>query len=116
MLTRIMRWVSMPVLLVAVFSIPSASYQLMLDIFVGVTAALVATQAFRARKYIWAAGFAAIAVLFNPIVPFVFSRNTSLWLDTFCLITFMTSLFALGKQPKPSVPLVTNPTPRSEPL
>lgn len=110
MLTRIMRWVSMPVLLVAVFSIPSASYQLMLDIFVGVTAVLAATQAFRARKYIWTAGFAAIAVLFNPIVPFVFSRNTSLWLDTFCLITFMASLFALGKQPKLPVP-VTSPTP-----
>lgn len=112
MLTRIMRWVTMPVLLVAVFSIPSANYQLMLDIFVGVTAVLVAIEAFRARKYIWAAGFAAIAVLFNPIVPFVLSRNTSLWLDTFCLITFLASLFGLGKQRKLRVPLVTNPTPR----
>jgi len=34
-----------------------------------VSGLLVVTQAIRASKYFWAAGFFAIAVLFNPVVP-----------------------------------------------
>jgi hypothetical protein len=37
------------------------------------------------RKYFWAAGFTAIAVLLNPFAPFTLSRITFLVLDAVCI-------------------------------
>jgi len=52
---------------------------------------LVATTAY-GRKYFWAAGFTAIAVLFNPFAPFTLSRITFLVLDAVCIAAFILSL------------------------
>ena len=66
MLTKIMKWVCIAALLLAVVRIPNTSYQVLLEILVCVGALLVVAQAFREGKYFWAAGFTAIAVL--PVV------------------------------------------------
>jgi hypothetical protein len=116
MLTKIVKLVAVAALLLGVLPHPSGSYQVLLDIFVCVTAVVVATQAFRTRSYIWAAGFAAMAVLYNPVLPVVFARTTSLWLDVVCLMTFMLSLVALKSRPRLSIPSITNRTPGSESL
>lgn len=42
------------------------------------SALLVVTQVLRTGKYFWAAGFSAVAVLFDPIVPIALSGNVSL--------------------------------------
>jgi hypothetical protein len=52
---------------------------------------LVAVTAY-ARKYFWAAGFIAIAVLFTPFAPFTLSRITFLALDAVCIAAFLVSL------------------------
>lgn len=116
MSTKSMKGVSIAVLLLAVLRLPSASYQVLLEIFVCVSALLVVTQAVRAGKYFWAAGFVAIAVLFNPVVPVALSRKTFLWLDSVCLMTFLVSLAVLKRQPTLSMPSITNRTPGSESL
>ncbi len=116
MLTKIMKWVSIAVLLLAVLRLPAASYQVVLEIVVCVSGLLVVTQAVRAGKYLWAAGFVAIAVLFNPVVPAVLSRKVFLWLDWLCLAAFLLSLAALKRQPRLSMPSITNRTPGSESL
>ncbi len=116
MFTKIMKWVSIAVLLLAVLRLPTASYQVLLGIVVCVSALLVVTQAVRVGKYFWAAGFVAIAVLFNPVVPVALSRKTFLWLDSVCLMTFLVSLAVLKRQPTLSMPSITNRTPGSEPL
>jgi len=52
MLTKIMKWVSIGLLLLAGLRLAS-SYQVLLEFVVCVSALLVVTQAVRAGKYIW---------------------------------------------------------------
>lgn len=88
----------------------------MLDIIVCVSAFLVVTQALRTGKYFWAAGFSAVAVLFNPIVPIALSGNVSLWVDWVCLLAFFVSLVTLKVQPTRSIPSITHRGPKTESL
>jgi hypothetical protein len=116
MLTRIMMWVSIPALLLAALRVPTGSYQVLFEVVICLSGLLAATQAVRAGKYLWATGFAAIAVLFNPVVPVALARRTSLWLDLVCLMTFLLSLAALKTRPTLSIPSITGRTPGSESL
>lgn len=115
MLTKIMKWVSSAVLLLAGLRLTSG-YQILLGFVICVSGILVLTQAVRDSKYLWAVGFFLITVLFNPVVPVVLSRKTFLWLDWVCLMTFLVSLVALKRQPTLSMPSITNRTPGSESL
>jgi hypothetical protein len=88
----------------------------MLEILVCVSALMVVAQAWRDGKYLWAAGFVAIAALFNPVLPVSISRNAFLWLDALCIVTFLISLAVLKRHPILSIPSITNRTPGSESL
>jgi len=116
MFTKIMKWVSIMALLLAFVWRPSTAFQVMLEILICVSALMVVAQAWRAGKYLWAAGFVAIAVLFNPAVPVAISRNAFLWLDALCMVTFLVSLAVLKRRPILSIPSITNRTPGSESL
>lgn len=116
MLTKIMKWVSIAALLLAVLRLPTGSYQVLFEIVVCMSGLLVATQAVGAGKYLWALGFAAIAVLFNPVVPVALARRTFIWLDLVCLMTFLVSLAALRSRPMLSIPSITDRMPGSESL
>jgi Family of unknown function (DUF6804) len=116
MLTKIMKLLLIAALLLAAFWRSSANFQLVLESVVCVTGLLVVMQAVRKGKYFWAAGFLAVAALFNPVVPVAFSRNAFLWLDAMCIVTFLVSLVVLKRQPRLSMPLITNVTPGSESL
>jgi hypothetical protein len=111
-LTKTMKWVSITGLLLALRWPLSTSYQVTLEILICVSALLVVTQAWHAGKYSWAAGFVAIAVLFNPLVPLVLARKTFLWLDLVCLAAFLVAL--TGSTAKPLVPIrgIVNPNRR----
>ena len=80
-MTKTMKWLSVTMLLLAVFQLPVASDQVLLAIVVCASGLLVVAQAVRAGKYPWAAGFLAIAVLFNPVVPIARSGRNILWLN-----------------------------------
>jgi Family of unknown function (DUF6804) len=116
MFTKIMKLVCVVALLLAAFWVASPGVEILLDILICVGGLMVSTQAAARRKYLWAAGFAAIAVLFNPVVPVMLSRKISLWLDVACLLGFLLSLAALKSQPMLSIPSITNRTPGSESL
>ena len=116
MFTKIMKWFSIAALLLAVFWRSSANFQLVLEAVVCVTGILVVMQAVRRGKYLWAAGFLAIALLFNPVVPVALSRSAFLWLDVLCIVTFLASLAVLKRHPRLSMPSITNRTPGSESL
>jgi len=115
MLTKIMKWVSIATLFLAGLRL-TASYQVLLEFVVCVSGILVISQAVRDGKYLWAAAFFAIAVLFNPVVPVALSRKTFLWLDWVCLMTFLVSLAGLKRHPTLSMASITNRTPGSESL
>jgi hypothetical protein len=113
MFTKIMKLVCIAALLLAALWATSQGVGILLDILVCVGAITVATQAVTQPRYIWTAGFVAIAVLFNPIVPVVLPRNVFLWLDVACTLAFLLSLADLKRQPMLSIPSITNRTPAS---
>jgi hypothetical protein len=98
MLTNIMKWVSIATLFLAGLGL-TVSYEVLLKFVVCASGILVVTQAARDSKYLWAAAFFAIAVLFNPVVPVALSRKTFLWLDWVILMTFLVSLAGLQRPP-----------------
>ena len=105
--TKIMKCVSILALCLTALRLPTANFQVLLEFVVFVTALLVVTQAVGLRKYLWAAGFSVIAVLFNPIVPVALSRGPWFWLDWICLMAFLVSFAALKRQPAFSEPSIT---------
>ena len=106
MLATIMKWVSIAVLLPAVYWQAPASYQFALQLVVSAGAILVAWQGYRSEKQIWAIGFVAIAVLFNPFQPLTFSREMFLWLNLISIATFLASLVVLKSKPRPAMPSI----------
>lgn len=116
MFTKIMKWICITALLLAAIWRFSASLQIMLEILICVGALLVTAQAARRGKYLWGAGFTAIAVLFNPIVPLALSRRVFFWLDLVCITAFLASLAVLKTRPLLSIPSITGRTPGSESL
>ena len=113
---KVMKFVCAAVLLLTAFWVASPGVKIVLDIVVCVGALIVATQAVAWSKYLWTAGFVAIAVLFNPVLPVALSRNVFLGLDLACLLAFLISLEALESQPILSIPSITHRTPGSQSL
>jgi len=112
------KWVSIAALVFAViFWNSGVNYQLELNLVVSVAAAVVLIQAFQARKYRWAAGFLALALLFNPLVPvFRLAGAVSLSLVVLAIAPFGISLVALKPHPLMSVPSITGRNPESQSL
>ena len=116
MLTRIMKWGSIAALVVLAASWPSADNRTFVAAFVVCAGAFVVlVQATQARKYVWAAVFFAVCLLFNPIAPVSVSRISFLLLDLACLGMFVASLSLLTK-PRLSIASITDRTPGSESL
>jgi hypothetical protein len=126
MLTTIMKWASISVLLLGLFenlpvgsqdwSVRNGGYLELFNMLVCLSALLVVAEGFRGRKYFWASGFVAIAVLFNPIVPVTLPRKMFLGLDSVCILTFLVSLALSKRQPRLTVTSIINGRPRSESL
>jgi hypothetical protein len=116
MLTKIMKWISITLLLLAVFQFRVASNQVFLTIVVCASGLLIATEAFRAGKYAWAVGFLGIAALFNPFVPIARSGSEVLWLNGIGLAAFLIAVVALKMRPDLTVQSITNRLPRRESL
>ena len=106
MLTKIVKYISIAGLLVALFGRSSEGYQIVLQLVVCAGAILVAWEAYRSEKQLWAVGFVAIAVLFNPFQPWTFSRDMFLWLDLISIATFLASLVVLKAKPESSMPSI----------
>lgn len=67
--TAIVKWVSLPALLIAsMFSCFAASYELPLDSVICLGAVIFVQRAVRSKEYCWAAGFVAIVVVFSPLL------------------------------------------------
>jgi hypothetical protein len=120
-LTKIMKWSSMAALLTAAMLWRSAANwqfpQLLLGLVVCLGASVVVMQAVRAKKYVWGAGFVAVALLFNPVVPVLkFSGEWSRLLVLVSIVPFAVSLATLKTQPLLSMPSITDRNPGSQSL
>lgn len=108
MLTTILKWSSMTGLLLAALWHPSENYQLLLQFVVCAGAVFVAWEAYSAAKHLWALGFVAIGVLFNPLQPLLFSRELFLGLDLLSLATFLMSLAVIKGHSRVSTPSIAS--------
>jgi len=116
MFTLIMKSASVVVLLLALLFPPSAGYLIGLQFAVCLGACIVFSQALQSRKAAWALSFAAVAILFNPVLPVVLSRNYSVVLDCLSLGLFGGSLPFLKSPLQLSIASITDRTPGSESL
>jgi len=115
---RVMKWLSIATLLAAVLFWESAKlYRLELDLVVCAAAGVVVAQAFQTRKYYWATGFFAIALMFNPLIPvFRPAGTTGLSIVVFSIVPFVMALVELRPHPLMSMPSITDRTPGSRSL
>jgi hypothetical protein len=116
--TELMKWVSITALLLAVVFWRSApDFQGSLDLVVSGAAAVVLIQAYRAKKYRWAAGFLAVALVFNPAIPVCpLAGVFSLSVVMVAIAPFAISLVALRPLPLLSIPSITGRNPGSQSL
>jgi hypothetical protein len=99
MVARIVKWVSIPVLLIgSVFSRYAASYELTVDLAICVGATILVQRAVWLKEYSWAAGFITIAIVFSPLLLAV--KVFSL-MGLTCMAVFLALLTALRRQPLP---------------
>ena len=116
MFTIMMKWFSVLSLLLALFWRSSASFQLFLELMICVAALLVVGQAIRTGKYLWAAGFLVITVLFNPVAPVKLPGQFYFLLDLSCLLAFLASVIAVRTRPVLSIPSIVGRSPGRESL
>jgi hypothetical protein len=76
---------------------PSAAYQFVASTVVCTIAIVAALQAHRTHHNLWLFGLAAIAVLFNPVVPIVLPRTVMLWASAGCLAAIAAWLMFLQR-------------------
>jgi len=101
MVVRIISWVSIPVLLLAsLLSGFAASYEFLVDCAICLGATSVILWAVRSKKYLLAAGFVAVAVVFSPFLLVV---KIFLLLAFTCSATLVVAFAAFRAQPLPAV-------------
>jgi|ERR1051326_7182268 hypothetical protein len=116
MLTKFMKWISLFTLMGAVCWSPGSNYAVMLQFVICATASLVAIEAAKSGKQLWAAAFAGLAVLFNPLVTVTFPHSVFPWVTALCCSMFLASLIFLKAARRLSIVSITYPRPRSQSL
>ena len=116
MLPKLMKWIAITALLLALFWHPFAENRRLLQFAILAGAVAVVVQAFRAGRYLWVGIFLAVVGLFNPIRQVPLSPSMFLFLDAITLVLFMVSLRGLETKPRLSLASITDRTPGSESL
>jgi hypothetical protein len=114
--TQTMKWFSVLAILLGVLLGSSAGCRVALEMEVCLATMVVLVQAIGNGKYIWGAGFIALAALFNPAVPVPLTHRLFLGLEWFSVGAFLVSLAALRARPLLSILTMTGRTPGSEAL
>jgi len=68
-IVKVIKWVSLPVLLVAaMFSLTAGKYELLVTVMICLGAAIAVGRAIENREYFWAAAFTSITLIFSPFL------------------------------------------------
>jgi uncharacterized protein DUF6804 len=118
MLTTIVKFIAIAASAVGLLVGSSVGHQSLFLLAVCIGAIVVLVQAVRAGKYLWVGVFAAVAVLFNPLLPAAPTSSSVLFLvlDAMTVILFLVSLQVLKNRPRLSTASITDRTPGSESL
>jgi hypothetical protein len=97
MVTGIIKWVSIPVLLIAsIFSRYAASYEHAVDLAICMGATILVQRAVWSKEYFWAAGFVSIALVFSP---FLLAVKIFLLMGLTCVAIFLALLATFRRLP-----------------
>jgi membrane-bound ClpP family serine protease len=116
MVPKLMKWIAIVALLLALFWHPFAESRRLLQFAVMAGAVAVVVQAFRAGRYVWVGMFLAVVGLFDPIRPVALSPSVFLCLNAITLVLFMVTLGRSVMKPRLSIASITDRTPGSESL
>jgi hypothetical protein len=116
MLTTIMKYAAISVPPAGIFWHPTTNLRSYLDFVVAAASIFVLVQAINLRKYWWMAVFSAIFVLFNPILPIVFSFGTMVPLQIVTATVFAVSVQMLKTTHRLTVASITGDRTRTESL
>ena len=98
--TRIVKWLSIPVLLIAsIFARYAAPYEFMVNLVICLGAVVCVQRAVQSKEYSWAAGFLAIALVFSPLV---LANKIFLLMGLTCMAALLTLLAACRTRPLPA--------------
>jgi hypothetical protein len=99
-ITRVIKWLSIPILLTAsIFARYAAPYEFTVNLVMSLGAVVCVQRAIQLKEYSWAAGFVAIAVVFSPLslVAKIF-----LLMGLICMATLITLFAAFRTHPAPA--------------
>jgi hypothetical protein len=112
MYLKIVLIVSTASLGVAFFAASGENFRILMQFLVSTSATLLVFHAMRSRaEYFWAATFCAIAVLFNPVFPFVLPGRLFVPLDLICVVLFFGYCSSYKSKPALAIPSVIDRTP-----
>ena len=106
--TKIMLWVSIVVVLLALLGLPVTDEKILVETLLCVSGLLVICQAIRAGQYVLATGFLPIIVAFSPISPIAISGRAFLFLNWLGLAAFLVAVITLKTERTRSMPWITN--------
>jgi len=108
MLTKIMMWVSIVVVILALLELPVTGEKMLMETVLCVSGLLVISQAIRAGQYVLATGFLPVVVAFSPLSPIAISGRAFLWLNWIALAAFLVAAILLKTERTLSMPSMTN--------
>jgi hypothetical protein len=97
--TRIIKWASIPVLLIAAILSPLAGrYELAASVLICMGATVVVQRTIRLKQYAWAAEFAMVVVVFSPVL---LATKVFVLMGLASIAACVTILTAFRRQPLP---------------
>jgi hypothetical protein len=108
MLTKIMMWVSIVVVLLALLGLPVTDEKILVETLLCVSGLLVIWQAIRTGQHVLATGFLPIVVAFSPVSPIAVSGRAFLWLNWIGLAAFLVAVMVLKTERTLSMHSITN--------
>lgn len=116
MFNTVTKFFAAAALLVVALLEPVGANRLLLGSVVFAGAVIVAVQGVRKQQYAWAFGFAAVALVFNPLFAIPLSAPVFRWIAVICMIAFLMALASLKPARLCSALSITNLRPRRESL
>lgn len=114
MYMKIMSGIAALTLAPAIFLAASAGYRTVLQFVVCWGAGLLVMQAVRARQFVWASAFTALAIAFNPVAPILYSNMSHRLLAATALGLFVASAFVIKMTSARSAPSIVGPEKHGE--
>jgi len=97
---RIVKWLSIPTLLIAsIFARYAAAYEFTVDFVICLAAVVCVQRAVQLKAYSWAAGFVAVAVVFSPLL---LVDKIFLLMGLICMATSITLFATFRTHPVPA--------------